>query len=57
VKAIRNVKNYEGITGTYNFNNHGDPNPMQYYVYQVLSTDAASWEQNPVVAAYEITSP
>jgi len=57
VKAIRNVKNYEGITGTYSINNHGDPEPMQYYVYQVLSTDSDSWDQNPVVATYGITPP
>ena len=54
-KAIRDLKGYKGITGTYNFNAHGDPNPMQYFVRQVVSTD--SWDQNPVVAAYEIPPP
>jgi branched-chain amino acid transport system substrate-binding protein len=56
-RAVRAVKDYKGLTGTYNFNNHGDPNPEQYYVYQVVSTDAASWNQNPIVATYEITPP
>jgi branched-chain amino acid transport system substrate-binding protein len=56
-KAIRSLKDYKGITGTYNFNNHGDPNPVQYYMYQVVSTDAASWDQNPIVAAYGVTPP
>jgi branched-chain amino acid transport system substrate-binding protein len=56
-KAIRDLKDYKGITGTYNFNNHGDPDPMQYYVYQVVSTDTANWDRNPIVAAYEITAP
>jgi len=57
VKAIRDIKDYEGITGTYSFNAHGDPNPMQYYVYQVVSTDTAGWDQNPIVASYEMTAP
>ena len=56
-KAVRAIKDYKGITGTYNFNNHGDPEPMQYYVYQVVSTDTASWDQNPIVATYEIAPP
>lgn len=53
-RALRGLTDYEGITGTYNFNLHGDPNPAQYYVYQVVSTDPASWDQNPIVAAYEV---
>ena len=56
-RAIRDMRDYKGITGTYNFNNQGDPNPMQYYIYQVVSTDNASWDQNPVVASYEIAPP
>ena len=56
-RAIRDLKDYKGITGTYNFNNHGDPDPVQYYVYQVVSTDTANWDKNPIVAAYEITPP
>lgn len=56
-KAIRDVKDYKGITGTYNFNNHGDPDPAQYYIYQVVSTDPDSWDQNPIVASYDMTPP
>jgi branched-chain amino acid transport system substrate-binding protein len=56
-KAIRDLKDYKGITGTYSFNDRGDPDPMQYYVYQVASTETASWSQNPIVAAYSITPP
>lgn len=56
-KAIRDLKDYKGITGTYNFNDHGDPDPMQYYVYQVVSTATGSWNQNPIVATYDITPP
>lgn len=56
-KAIRGLKEYKGITGTYTLNAHGDPDPVQYYVYQVVSTDSGSWNQNPIVGAYEITPP
>jgi ABC-type branched-subunit amino acid transport system substrate-binding protein len=56
-RAIRALKDYQGITGMYNFNNHGDPNPSQYYVYQVVSTDSQDWDQNPVIASYDITPP
>jgi branched-chain amino acid transport system substrate-binding protein len=56
-RAIRALKDYEGITGTYSFNGHGDPTPVPYYVYQVVSTDTASWDQNPIVAAYEVNPP
>ena len=56
-EAIREVQDYKGITGTYSFNSHGDPDPMQYYVYQVVSTDINSWDKNPIVAAYQITPP
>lgn len=56
-RAIRALKDYEGITGTFSFNNQGDPAPAQYYVYQVSSVDAASWDQNMVIASYEITPP
>jgi ABC-type branched-subunit amino acid transport system substrate-binding protein len=55
-RALRRV-NYKGVTGTYSLNREGDPDPVQYYVYQVASVDAANWDQNPVVAAYVITPP
>jgi ABC-type branched-subunit amino acid transport system substrate-binding protein len=57
VKTVRDIKDYEGITGTYSFNARGDPNPTQYYVYQVVSTDTESWDQNPIVASYDMTPP
>lgn len=56
-RAIRALKDYQGITGMYTFNNHGDPNPSQYFVYQVVSTDSQNWDQNPVIASYDITPP
>lgn len=56
-RAIRALKDYHGITGTYSFNRQGDPNPMQYYIYQVVSVDEANWDQNPIVASYTVALP
>lgn len=55
--ALRSLKDYKGITGTYNFNNHGDPDPGEYYVFQVVTTNTDSWDQNQVVASYGIPPP
>ncbi|HEY3475309.1 MAG TPA: ABC transporter substrate-binding protein, partial [Anaerolineales bacterium] len=55
--AIRALQSYQGLTGTYTFNRHGDPNNVQYYVLQVTSLDLADWTRNPIVASYEVTLP
>ena len=55
--AIRALKDYPGITGTYTFNNQGDPSFVQYYVYQVVSVDNATWDQNIIAATYAVTPP
>jgi branched-chain amino acid transport system substrate-binding protein len=55
--AIRALKDYQAITGTYSFNNKGDPQVAQYYVYQITIVDAERWDQNVVVASYDVTSP
>jgi ABC-type branched-subunit amino acid transport system substrate-binding protein len=56
-KAIRTLKDYQGITGTYTFNSQGDPALVQYYVYKVVSVDDATWDQNSIVASYSVTPP
>jgi branched-chain amino acid transport system substrate-binding protein len=55
-RALRRINNYTGITGTYEFNRQGDPDGVQYYVYHVVSVDAANWDPNSIVAAY-VTHP
>jgi len=55
--AIRNLVDYIGITGTYNFNNKGDPNPAKYFVFKVGSPDPANWDQNPIVATFDVEPP
>jgi branched-chain amino acid transport system substrate-binding protein len=56
-KAIRALQDYKGITGVYNFNKNGDPNPAQYFVFQVVSTDPENWHQNPLVSSFEVMPP
>jgi branched-chain amino acid transport system substrate-binding protein len=55
-KAIRALRDYQGITGTFNFNENGDPDPARYFVFQVVSVDPNAWNQNTLVATFE-TSP
>jgi branched-chain amino acid transport system substrate-binding protein len=57
VNAIRTLKDYKGITGTYTFNDQGDPTRARYYVYRVVSVDAAKWDQNSIIASYEVAPP
>ena len=57
VRTIRRMKDYKGITGTFNFDLRGDPVLVQYYVVQITSVNAANLDQNSVVASYEIAPP
>jgi branched-chain amino acid transport system substrate-binding protein len=55
--AIRTLKDYQGITGTYTFNRQGDPTFAEYYVYKVVSVDEDTWDQNLIVGSYAVTPP
>lgn len=55
--AVRAVKDYEGITGTYNFNSKGDPALLTYFVYKVGSIDPKQWAANIRAAAFELAPP
>ncbi|WP_299756321.1 branched-chain amino acid ABC transporter substrate-binding protein [uncultured Chloroflexus sp.] len=52
--AVKALKGYKGITGTYTFNEKGDPNPATYFVLQV---NAANWNDNKLVTRLEIAPP
>ncbi len=56
-KAIRALVDYQGITGTYNFDKKGDPILVPYFVYKVISADPSNWPENPVFATFEIAPP
>jgi len=56
-KAIRALKGFKGITGTYTFNAIGDPEKSLYFIQQVKSADPADWPKNPIVQTLEIAPP
>ncbi|MCA1899534.1 MAG: branched-chain amino acid ABC transporter substrate-binding protein [Chloroflexi bacterium] len=56
-KAIRELKDYKGITGTVTFNSIGDPVVAKYFVIQVGSADPAKWPENPIVETLDIAPP
>ncbi len=56
-KAIRALKDYRGITGTFTFDQDGDPLLVDYYIMQLANLDRGNWDQNPVAGAYPIPPP
>jgi branched-chain amino acid transport system substrate-binding protein len=56
-KAVRALKDFPGITGTFTFNGVGDPQTAQYFVIQVKSSDPAKWGENAVVQTLDIAPP
>ena len=56
-KAIRGLKDFAGITGTFTFNEIGDPTMAQYFVIKVKSSDPAQWSENAVVETLNLAPP
>jgi len=56
-KAVRELKDFQGITGSFTFNGIGDPEKALYFVIQVKDADAAKWSMNEVVQTLEIAPP
>jgi len=57
VKAVRELKDFAGITGTFTFNGIGDPTLAQYFILQVKSADPAQWNENTLVQTLSIAPP
>ncbi len=55
--AVRAVEDYEGITGTYNFDDHGDPEVATYVIIEVTSGDSSAWSENTVLESFQAPSP
>ncbi|MBV5319315.1 MAG: branched-chain amino acid ABC transporter substrate-binding protein [Desulfobulbaceae bacterium] len=55
--AIRGLKDFAGITGTFTFNEIGDPTMAQYFVIKVKSPDPAKWSENAVVETLNLAPP
>ncbi|MGE5073515.1 MAG: branched-chain amino acid ABC transporter substrate-binding protein, partial [Anaerolineae bacterium] len=56
-KAVRELKDYKGITGTFTFNSIGDPVTAQYFIIQVVSADPAKWSSNTITETLNIAPP
>lgn len=55
--AVRELKDFAGITGTINFNAKGDLTTAKYFVIQVTSADPAMWNDNKVDQILDIAPP
>ena len=56
-KAVRELKDFHGITGTVTFNAKGDPTKAKYFIIQVTSADPARWASNRVDQTLDIAPP
>jgi len=56
-QAVRALKDYQGITGTINFNSKGDLTTAKYFVIQVVSADPAAWNDNKIDQTLDIAPP
>lgn len=57
VEAVRALKDYEGITGTINFDAKGDMVEAKYFIIQVVSADPAKWSDNAVAETLTFAPP
>lgn len=57
VLAIRALKDYAGIAGTYNFNKNGEQVLGRYFIIKVVSPDPNNWGQNTLAATIELPAP
>ncbi|MFH2113495.1 MAG: branched-chain amino acid ABC transporter substrate-binding protein [Spirochaetota bacterium] len=57
VKAVRALKDFPGITGTFNFNAKGDLTKAKYFIIQVTSADPVKWSANKIDQILDIEPP
>jgi branched-chain amino acid transport system substrate-binding protein len=55
--AVRALEEYRGISGTFTFNESGEPDPARYFVFRVDSIDPEDWSQNTMVASFDLAPP
>jgi branched-chain amino acid transport system substrate-binding protein len=56
-QAIRGLKEYQGITGTFKFNAKGDLTVAKYFVIQVTSENPDKWADNKIDKTLDIAPP
>ncbi|HUX36607.1 MAG TPA: ABC transporter substrate-binding protein [Rectinemataceae bacterium] len=55
--AVRDIADYQGITGSISFDSKGDLTKARYFMVEVASADPALWSSNPVAATLDIEPP
>jgi branched-chain amino acid transport system substrate-binding protein len=55
--AVRALKDFQGITGTINFNAKGDLTKAKYFIIQVTSSDPSKWSANKIDQTLDIEPP
>jgi branched-chain amino acid transport system substrate-binding protein len=55
--AVRATEGFEGITGTYTFDDNGDPEVATYIIIEVTSSDPEEWSNNTVLDSFQAPSP
>jgi branched-chain amino acid transport system substrate-binding protein len=56
-KAIRALNGFKGITGSFSFNDKGDPTSAKYFIIQVKSDDPKRWNENIPARALDVEPP
>jgi branched-chain amino acid transport system substrate-binding protein len=56
-KAVRDLKDYHGITGTVTFNGKGDLIKAKYFIIQVTSADPQKWASNRIDTTLDVAPP
>jgi branched-chain amino acid transport system substrate-binding protein len=54
---VRATTDYEGLTGTITFDDNGDRELANYFVFEVTSENPEDWPNNPVISQIQIPSP
>ena len=51
---MKQMKTYEGVTGTVNFDEKGDRVPATYFILKVTSGDPAKFGESEIVSKLEL---
>ncbi|MCC6802705.1 MAG: branched-chain amino acid ABC transporter substrate-binding protein [Anaerolineae bacterium] len=54
---VRATTEYDGLTGMITFDDHGDRELANFFIFEVASADPAEWGNNTVISQIQIPSP
>ncbi len=56
-EQVHKIRNFPGLTGTFNFDSKGDVVPAAYFVIRILSGDPMKWNDNKLIKTLNIAPP